>query len=306
MILNRLKKLHKDNIFNNTLSPLLFVFLFFMDLIILIKTSFKTFRNYRNFRDTKSLKNTFKDQDSFVLANGPSLKKIDLKEIKKRQRKFANKVICVNSFISKYHSKLIPDFYIISDPAYFGFDEEFHDQDTLKDVKRDLQLIEKHNVTIFVPLRFKNNINIKTKIFYFNDMELRRFNKNLTDITLPRSYKSLTAYKALSLACYLGFKNIYIAGIDNDYFKTFEVDKENRVYYKIDHATEQGGSGKFLLGSIGGLNKNQKIEQINLGKALLTASYSFFDLYRFPKNIINLDENSLIDAFEKRDIFKDL
>ena len=142
---------------------------------------------------------------------------------------------------------MIPDFYVLSDPVYFGLDQELHTEETLKEIKIDLELIEKNNVTLFIPLKFKNKLNIKTNVYYFNDIELRRFNKNIIDITRPRNYLTMTAYKALSVACYLGFKKIYIAGFDNDYFKAIKVDKENRIYYKEEHYIEQWSSGKRLF-----------------------------------------------------------
>ena len=296
-MLNGLKEYYKNHSYYNRLSPLSYVFVFFIDLIILIKTSFKTFRNFKNFRDTKSLKNTFKDQNAFVFANGPSLNKVDLNKVKQLQQNSGNKVICVNSFISKLSHKLIPDYYVISDPVYFGFDQELHSKTVYKDVKEDLDLIEKYNVTVFIPLKFKNNFKINTKIYYFNDMEIRRFNRNITDITKPRSYLSMTAYKALAIAYYLGFKKIYISGYDNNYFKTIEVDKNNKIYYNENHAFKQDDNNQYNIDQHYSLN-------MKLGKFLLDLSYLFLDLYKFPKNIINLDEESLVDSFVKENIFK--
>lgn len=95
---------------------------------------------------------------------------------------------------------------------------------------------------------------------------------------------------------FLGFKNIYIAGYDNNYFKTIEVDKNNKIHYLENHAFKQGGTDKYSY---------EKDKSLNLAKLLLIWSYSFLDLCSFPKNIINLDENSLIDAFKKHNIFND-
>tara|TARA_B110000259_G_scaffold79434_1_gene93036 strand:+ start:6242 stop:7159 length:918 start_codon:yes stop_codon:yes gene_type:complete len=303
-MISKLKKFHEENLYSNSSGPLSYVLLLTLDLFFFIKYSIKTLIISKHFKDTKALKDSFKNKNAFVLANGPSLKKIDLEKIKQRQKEFKSKVICVNSFIGKLNSKLIPDFYVLSDPVYFGLDQELHTEETLKEIKIDLELIEKNNITLFIPLKFKNKLNIKTNVYYFNDIELRRFNKNIIDITRPRGYLSMTAYKALSVACYLGFKKIYIAGFDNDYFKTIEVDKENRIYYKEEHYIEQGSSGKHLFSSSEGLKQNQNTQSENLGKLLLSLSYLFSDLDKFPKNIINLNEESLIDSFKKEDIFR--
>ena len=166
----------------------------------------------------------------------------------------------------------------------------------MKDVQNDLKLIEKYKIPTFIPLKFKDCINIETKFYYFNDIEQRRFNNNVVDITKPRCYKSITSYKALAISCFLGFKNIYIAGYDNNYFKTIEVDKNNKIHYLENHVFKQGGTDKYSY---------EKDKSLNLAKLLLIWSYSFLDLCSFPKNIINLDENSLIDAFKKHNIFND-
>jgi hypothetical protein len=292
-MISKLKKFHEDNLYSNSSSPLSYVLLLTLGLFFFTKYSIKTLIISKHFKDTKALKDSFKNKNAFVLANGPSLKKIDLEKIKQRQKEFKSKVICVNSFIGKLNSKLIPDFYVLSDPLYFGLDQELSTEETLKEIKRDLELIEKNNVTLFIPLKFKNKLNIKTNVYYFNDIELRRFNKNIIDITRPRGYLSVTAYKALSVACYLGFKKIYIAGFDNDYFKTFEVDKKNKLFFKDNHAYNQK-TAKFKI---------NESEAKNMGELLILHSKLFSDLYRFPKNIINLDHESLVDAFEKSNKF---
>jgi len=303
-MLDNIKFFYRNNQYNNLLNPFSYILLVGIDFMFFVKNRINAFLISKHFHDTKKLKNSFKNKSAFVLANGPSLKKINLAAIKKRQEDHGDKVICINSFINKLSSKLIPDFYVVTDPVYFGLDQDNHNEITLKEVQNDLKLIEKYKIPTFIPVKFKDNINIKTKFYYFNDVEQRRFNSNVIDITKPRSYLSMTAYKSLSIACYLGFKEIYIAGFDNDYFKTIEVDKENRVYYSEEHYVNQGSSGKRLFSTSEGLKQNQNTESENLGKLLLSLSYLFSDLDKFPKNIINLNEESLVNSFKKEDIFR--
>ena len=86
----------------------------------------------------------------------------------------------------------------------------------------------------------------------------------------------------------MGFKNIFIIGYDNDYFKTIKVDKWNQISILERHAFKQGDS-----------DRHQINKELSLGQLLLIFSYSFSDLDRFPKNIYNLDQKSLIDSFKK-------
>ena len=287
-MIKKLKDFRSKSLYSHNSNLFSFLFLFTIDLIHFINISIKTLFISKHFKKTKFLKNKFKNHNAFVLANGPSLKKIDLSKIKKRQEDFGDKVLCLNSFLGKLSSKLIPDFYVLSDPVYFGLDIELHGEITLKEIKKDLELIEKHKIPLFIPFKFKDNLNINTDVYYFNDVELRRFNKNVTDLTKPRCYKSMTSFKSLAIACYLGFKKIYISGFDNNYFKSVEVDEKNELSYLENHAFKQGDSDKFTF------------NKINLGIFLLSQSYTFSDFYKFPKNIINLDKDSLTDALKKK------
>jgi hypothetical protein len=98
----------------------------------------------------------------------------------------------------------------------------------------------------------------------------------------------MTGLKAMSIACYLGYKTIYICGFDNDQWTKIKVDKYNNIfmrgshfygnrrYYKFDH--------KIRVGSY--LKKFAEIFE----------NYELFKNYK----IINLDKNSLISTFSKK------
>lgn len=288
---NKLRELYKKrNEPYNISNPLLYFFIFFVDYALYIRYLLKNLKNHKYMKATRLLQNTMKDQNAFVFANGPSLNKLDLKKVKAYQQNLGYKIICVNSFLGKFSSQIIPDYYVISDPVYFGYNEDLLKEGRLEELKADLQLIEQYNITVFIPLAFQDRVNLKTNVYYFNDFELKWFNNNVTDITKPRAYLSMTAYKALAISTFLGFKNIYISGFDNNWFKSIEVDKENNMYYKNEHAINQACSGKHMV---------PKKESENIGSLLNSHSTLFLDLYKFPKNIINLDGESLLDAFTK-------
>ena len=102
----------------------------------------------------------------------------------------------------------------------------------------------------------------------------------------------MTAYKALSIACYMGYEKIYVCGFDNSYFKSIFVDKDNNVYYNDEHyySPRRPIDLKYKVSH----------EGRSVGELLYTHHFLFKQLekYRgFP--IINLDEESLVDAFKK-------
>jgi hypothetical protein len=243
---------------------------------------------------------------AFVFANGPSLKKLDFLKIKKYQEE-GFKIFCVNSFIADGTDLIfIPDYYVLSDPAFFGFFNELYEihgkeaDKRVEEIKKNINALKKYkNIEIFIPIQFHGKLDMPNEIFYFNDIEYRWFNKNVSNILFPRFYLSMTAYKALSIASFMGFKKVYICGFDNDYFKHITVDAENDLYYLNDHFKEQEDS-KII--------KVTCNEALNIAELLHGFSSLFEDLYKFPKDrIVNFDSESLLDAFNKKhdlDVYK--
>jgi hypothetical protein len=112
----------------------------------------------------------------------------------------------------------------------------------------------------------------------------------------PRRYCSLTAYKALALACFLGHSKIYILGFDNSFIHQLRVNDKNEVGLVDRHFDETvySGDGRFARGA--------GLLQLPMHYVLQEYARMFFDLHRFLKlTIINLDPWSLTDAFPKDD-----
>ena len=103
----------------------------------------------------------------------------------------------------------------------------------------------------------------------------------------------MTLYKALSLACYMWYSNIYICGFDNDYFKNYECNESNEIYYQDKHYyTKELGENT--------LRKVDKNVHSSMSALLLHISSLFSGLEKFKKfPIINLDKDSLVDSFRK-------
>ncbi|MGJ0353774.1 6-hydroxymethylpterin diphosphokinase MptE-like protein [Aliarcobacter cryaerophilus] len=265
-----------------------------------MKYNIMNYKLNKELLNTKKLHNTMFKTNAFVFANGPSLSKIDLEKIKNLQKNEDYKVFCVNSFIRSFDQVIIPDYYILSDPVYFGEDIDLLKPGRYEELQEDLEKIEKYKITLFIPVQFKAFVDkkkIDTKIYYFNDYEFF-WSNNVVDILKPRSYLSMTAYKAIAIASYLGFNKIYICGFDNNWFKTIEVDENNSLFYYNNHASLQACSGKHFV---------KPNEARNIGNLLYQHSFLFNNLYNFPKNIINLDKESLTDAFVKKhnlDVYK--
>jgi hypothetical protein len=128
----------------------------------------------------------------------------------------------------------------------------------------------------------------KTRIIGFCDTELRTFYSNVNPL-LPRGYLSSTVYKAIAMALWFSYKEIYLLGLDNTYPRDLYSDKNNSILNLENHA---------------GI-KNSILDITNLygsfSDVLIEISYLFKDIEKFSKfkNIYNLDIYSLTNVFKK-------
>ena len=244
------------------------------------------------FEKTKRLKNSHQDDYAFVFANGPSLKKIDPKKVAELQKKNFY-VFAVNSYIkSEFASIVNPNYYVLSDPAYFESESKLVGEERRKEVKKDYESVLQKKISLFIPSRYINNNNYDL-VYAFNDSQ-NIFGNNITNPIKPRGYLSMTAYKALALACFMGFKKIYICGFDNNYVQNLRVNESNEMFYTDHHFYNNE-------------NYSSRVHKINdsvsktVGELLYYHHFLFIHLEKFSSfPIINLDINSLVDSFNKK------
>ena len=284
---NYIKNILKSNYTRESISYPILSYL--IERYACIKYRFNFMEEFKLLVKTKQIKESMKGKNAFVFGNGPSFDKLDYNKVKNYQKQ-GFKIICVNSFISAFEKHgIIPDFYVLSDPGYFVHNNI---SEALKDrVMKDIHFIEKYKIPLFIPLQYAKQIDIDVETYCFNDCEILWKNRNVNNILKPRSYLSMTAYKALAIAGFLGFNTIYISGFDNDYIQTTSVDIDNNIYFDDRHFDS---------------NEKKKVREYdkkivpNMAHLLYSHSFLFSDLYKFDDNIINLDPDSLVDAFGKR------
>lgn len=241
---------------------------------------------------TKRLKNAHKTKKTFVFGNGPSINKLDPKKVIKYQKNDYH-VIAVNSFLHSKIGKIVkPDYQVFSDPLDFEEFPKSHSRYQRSVTgKIDKQKAIDRNITIFAPLRFSEKTDYKN-IYYFCDF-YNRFSNNVANITKPRGYKAWTGMKALAIACFLGYKKIYICGMDYDMFKNIVVDENNNAYWTVKHFYVDKDRPNYVL--------KHKRGTKTVGKMLYDAHFNFIHHEKFQKYpIINLDKEGLIDAFPKK------
>lgn len=252
-------------------------------------------RNYGHLRQTRKLRGTMAGRKAIVLANGPSVGRLDADKINRLKQSHNFDVFAVNSYISSPLAEIVvPDYYLLSDPAFFFPEKYPHLTERLK---RDIALLTEKNIACFVPLEHVDTSPFQKKHGYYD-----RGNVFLNRITItgPRSYISMTAYKALAAACYMGYSEIYICGFDNDYFLNLVVDENNDMYYIDRHFYDKAGDPP---------SKVRNTSAKSVGELLYSHHFLFKDLEKFNGYpIVNLNQQGLVDCFPKQhslDIYKD-
>lgn len=235
---------------------------------------------------TKALRNSKEGKKALVLGSGPSIEKLIPDNV---PSEFDDIFVVNNFYLHSISQRIIPDYYCLSDPNYFVSDKTnaIH---TDSDV---YEYIEKNDITLLISHFYRNfKPTHSVKKLFFDDREWRNGRKNISPLG-PRSYGSFTLYKALAFACFLGYDEICILGLDNTEFKSYIGSSDNKIY--VDNATNYAKSSVHL-------EKSKLPEGFTSGMAGRMQSHAlqFGDLNKFSKfNIINLDSSSLVDAFRK-------
>jgi hypothetical protein len=250
---------------------------------------------------TRRLRGTESSRCAFVFANGPSVRLIDPYKINRLQRSGEFHLFGVNSYAYSDFAQIAPaDRYVLSDPMLWtrrvppearevlpAEQRVEADKALWDDCDRTWDALAKSKPTLFVPVERVAGTAHKPTYGFCDALDLA--SDNVLDITRPLALRPLTAYKALSIACFLGYRKIYICGIDNDGFRNLVVDQDNvkrgpyEHFYDPPEAVVQMESRSPLADSL---------FHMSLTFGCLQA------FQRFP--IVNLDPGGLVDVFSKR------
>ena len=167
---------------------------------------------YRELLHTRSLRNAFNGSTALLIGNGPSQGFLNQEELDKFQSK-GGITICVNYWnCNTALSDHVPSWLVISDP--FTLNNPLRPQ-----VSNDFIAYLKLNtqITLFLPLEFKQfkRLGLSNKAYYFVDNQIY-FGRFINPL-FPRSYQSMTLFKALALALYAAFDTVGVIGMDNTY-----------------------------------------------------------------------------------------
>ncbi len=163
----------------------------------------------KSFSYLKSLRMMYNGKRCFIIGNGPSLKVEDLEKLKNE--------VCLSSHRIYYifsKTDWRPTYYCAQDEALINASADDINHFVV-DSKKIIGVVTGHkykkiNDAFYVPLIFEE--------FYPN---LPKFSENV----LNGVYEGFTvSYMCIQLAVYMGFKEIYLLGVDHNYSVTYTDD----------------------------------------------------------------------------------
>ncbi len=249
---------------------------------------------YKHISLLNTIKGSKKNKFAIVIGNGPSQDFITQDTLQKFQN-LDNDVFAINFWHkNKRFDKIIPNYLVFSDAATLSSNavsSQRNDLITKENENLKKYLLLNSEIKIMSPIaRVKQLSDILggRQIYGFIDNQMSSVSSNI-DPRFPRGYCSLTLYKALALAIFMGYKKIYLIGMDNTYPRDIFCDSNNRVYNLDRHA----GSPNALLD----MTKISPTMDVNL----LFLFRIFYDLRRCfgGSQVLNLDCFSLTDVFPK-------
>jgi hypothetical protein len=243
----------------------------------------------RALRPLRVLGKLGQSNDALVIGNGPSAQSLNWSAVVDAQKN-GMAVFAINYFPLSPEFKLIqPNYLVLSDPIMRpNSDNDSRTAELWTAVKNS------STMDLIVPLSWyrimKAQNNLSNKICYFDDSGLEGWTRNISPLR-ARGYLALTAYKAIAISIFLGFKETKIIGVDNSMFQTISVDIDNKLIQQPNHFFSRGGETSELTA----------FYPKGICDYFYDVSLCFYFLRRcfYGHTVSNLDSNSLVDAFPK-------
>lgn len=261
----KLKEIYYYPFWKPISNPVLFCI---YKLLIWFLSSIERIVFFREFRRTldfiERTKLDIKDSEVLVLANGPSVKDLDLKKLNRNNKLFK---ITLNSFTASVPStEFKSDLIVFCDPASLK-DEKF---------KHTFESAYELNVPIIMPINMKKYLPEFRDNIYFISALNDVCSSNVDKLIRPLGYYSMTAFYALSISKNISTNNILICGYDNSYFKSFNVDSYSRASVHHHHFYAEEDTEVGVL-------------ELRKGKSSSFHFYDFYQHFRFLEKICDDD-----------------
>ena len=292
------------------------VILFFEKCIFTLYGLVKILMNTR-FIQKKEIPKT-KDEFCYILGTGPSLRKDFLE---RNVYVDIENLIAVNNFVcSEWYDKIKPKFYVLADPAYYV--DNLDQQLQMNIHNLFVELKEKTNwpLILFVPFEGKKRIrellkaNGHISVVGYNKVNTWKGFKWFDRWVYNNQWAIVSGLNvvmaALSLSINMGFKKIYLFGVDHSWHKNLVMRDDNTLCWYYSHFYDEKDNENLELIPVY-LEENNQIKCLKMHE-LLDSMGKAFQVYHFIENyakhkkikIYNCTSNSFIDAFERKDLNK--
>lgn len=255
------------------------------------------FENFRNY-----IKKEYRDNPAVVLANGPSLNE----EISSLLSLNIDCDYCVvNDFCqSDYFAIIKPAYYVLADPMYFNESWQRNVEkktiNILKKVTWKIKLYIPFDVyTTNIASILKVNRNIHLVPFHtneYNGFNFFRFFLYAKGWSMPRAQNVIIP--CIFNLINMGYKQIYLYGVDHSWTKDIIVNKSNEVCLINKHFYHENAIATRWLKFDG---TPYKLHEVLQDISYMFAGYHLLKKYADENNctIYNMTCNSFIDAFER-------
>ena len=244
---------------------------------------------------SKKARGAYAHKDALIIAGGPSVNNLNVAKVLAAQTSGEIDVFALNWFpLSDLAKTLVPDFFCLSDPLNRpGSETVFKGHKSEKiwtyfNSHPQIKLILPHNWLKYDQL-IKNKVEI-----WIDDRELVGWSRS-NSVLRPRGYSSVTAHKTIAAAIHMGYRTIYLIGLDNSVFKNVVVNERNELGDNPSHFYDSDSTSTLI--------HNKRIFPFGMQDYLYNHSAVFLDLRHsfFNTSIVNLDKYSLTDCFYKLD-----
>lgn len=246
-------------------------------------------KNYKYIRNNKRYVNKYEGKRCFIVANGPSLSRMDLSLIKDEHTFGVNNLMATDKY-----NILKPTFYTIIDSNFFNDDYAVL-SDNLKSLKD-----KKHKPICIFPARKreyiqKHKLDEHLDIIWvaYNTKKDKRIKKDFS-LTGLIPYCLNVANVALYVAISMGFKEIYLLGTDmtgvlHTYDENWEF-KDAGHFFKSDEKLSRYEEKKFEV------RKNEEMLKVYAGVfQIFRQAYDYANKHGIK--IVNLTPTGALDIF---------
>lgn len=252
----------------------------------------------------KKFENKHHGKRCFIIGNGPSLKHHDLS-------KLTNEFVFTVNYMmkSEHYATLNPNYHLFFDPVVF----ELNPNNVNDKIK--IELISKTqetnpNITYIIPYRRRLNfmkLFPKLKlIFIYNYKTATSNQKKIATLhRITPGFQNVIIY-AINTAIYMGFKEIYLLGVDmTGFLEHFEYNKINDQWGHAYHKTQE--EKEKNMQTLIEMNIDNEFYLKTYGKTL--EQFKLIKKYAQSKNVklSNASQHGALDVLERvnyNDIFK--